>query len=102
MKFPSEIYKRSNREYSGIGKIDYPLHHQIVTISHCGRICFKGLKIGVSNVLGGHDVGIKQVDDFTWQVSFMDYDLGYFDEKSGKFEPGANPFGPKVLPMSPV
>lgn len=102
MQFPSELYERSTREYSGINKIDYPLHHQIVTVTSCGRLCFKGLKISLSNVLAGHDVGIKQVDEYSWLVSFMDYDLGYFDEKSGRFEPGANPFGPKVLPMYPV
>lgn len=35
-----------------------------------------------------------------WLVSFMDYDLGYFDENSKRFEPLANPFGPKLSPMS--
>jgi len=33
-------------------------------------------------------------------VSFMDYDLGYFDLETGVLEPLENPFGPKVLPMS--
>jgi hypothetical protein len=35
-------------------------------------------------------------------VSFMDYDLGYFDDETCRLEPLANPFGPKVLPMSSV
>jgi len=34
-------------------------------------------------------------------VSFMDYDLGYFDLETRVLEPLENPFGPKVLPMSP-
>jgi len=34
-------------------------------------------------------------------VSFMDYDLGYFDDETCRVEPIANPFGPKVLPMCP-
>ncbi len=34
-----------------------------------------------------------------WLVSFMDYDLGYFDLDSCKVEPLENPFGPKVLTM---
>jgi hypothetical protein len=36
-----------------------------------------------------------------WLVTFMDYDLGYFDDETCRLEPIANPFGPKVLPMSP-
>jgi putative transposase len=32
-------------------------------------------------------------------VSFMDYDLGYFDLETRVLEPLENPFGPKVLPM---
>jgi len=35
-------------------------------------------------------------------VSFMDYDLGYFDLETRVLEPLENPFGPKVLPMLPV
>ena len=34
-----------------------------------------------------------------WLVTFMHYDLGYFDDEVGRLEPIANPFGPKVLPM---
>jgi hypothetical protein len=33
-------------------------------------------------------------------VSFMEYDLGYFDLETRVLEPLENPFGPKVLPMS--
>jgi hypothetical protein len=38
--------------------------------------------------------------DDIWLVSFMDFDLGYFDLETRVFEPLENPFGPKVLPMS--
>jgi len=34
-------------------------------------------------------------------VTFMHYDLGYFDDETCRLEPIDNPFGPKVLPMSP-
>ena len=37
--------------------------------------------------------------DGIWLVSFMDYDLGYFDLETRVLEPLENPFGPKVLPM---
>ena len=43
------------------------------------------------------------VEDKIWLVSFMDYDIGFFDEEQNRVEPmGENPFAPKVLPMSPV
>ena len=45
---------------------------------------------------------IREVEDQIWLVSFMDYDLGYFDNERGRVEPGPNPFAPdKVLTMCP-
>jgi len=43
-----------------------------------------------------------ELDDRIWLVTFIDYDLGYFDDETCRLEPLANPFVPKVLPMSPV
>ncbi|ANH13466.1 hypothetical protein A5478_10645 [Legionella pneumophila] len=63
---------------------------------------FKRQKINLTSVLAGQSVGIKEVEDNIWLVSFMEYDLGYFDEQTCKLEPLPNPFGPKVLPMSPI
>ena len=52
-----------------------------------------------SQVFAGQAVGIKEVHDDIWLVSFMDYDFGYFDLETRVLEPLQNPFGPKVLPM---
>ena len=57
-------------------------------------------KINFSQVFAGQAVGIKEVHDDIWLVSFMEYDLGYFDLETRVLEPLENPFGPKVLPMS--
>jgi putative transposase len=51
-------------------------------------------------VSAGQAVGIKEVQDDIWLVSFMDYDLRYFDLETRVLEPLENPFGPKALPMS--
>jgi putative transposase len=72
--------------------------HIIVTT--CGRICLKQRKINLSLVFAGQKVGIKQVDDRLWLVSFMDYDLGYFDDTECRIEPIENPLGAKLPPMS--
>src|SRR5688572_7426495 len=50
----------------------------------------------------GQTVGVKQVDEHIWLVTFMHYDLGYFDDQTCRLEPIDNPFGPKLLPMSPA
>ena len=41
------------------------------------------------------------MDEHIWLVTFMHYDLGYFDDETCRLEPIENPFGPTVLPMSP-
>jgi hypothetical protein len=45
-------------------------------------------------------VGIKEVDDGIWIVSFMHYDLGYIDLEQKTLQPLGNPFGARLLPMS--
>lgn len=99
MKYPSEVYKPSTKEYQGLLDVEYPLHDKTITVTRCGRICVSGRKINFSRVFAGQDIGIRQVDDRIWLVSFMDYDIGYFDEEKDSVEPGENPFGVKVLPM---
>jgi len=87
----------SSRPYQGLPALDYPFHDKTVTVTSCGRICFNRRKINLSTVFAGQSVGIKQVSDHIWLVSFMDYDLGYFDHETCRLEPIQNPFGPKVL-----
>jgi hypothetical protein len=53
-------------------------------------------KINLSTSLAGQAVGIKEVDDGIWLVTFMDYDLGYIDLEEKTLQPLNNPFGPKV------
>jgi len=45
-------------------------------------------------------MAVKVVGDRVFLVTFMQYDLGYFDDETRRLEPIENPFGPKVLPMS--
>ena len=51
--------------------------------------------------LAGQKVGVLQVSDRIWLVTFMHYELGYLDDESCRLEPIENPFGPKVLSMFP-
>jgi putative transposase len=99
MKVPAQVYVRSPRVYRGLDELTYPFHDATFTVTHCGRICFKGRKVNLSHVFAGQNVGVTQVGDRIWLVTFMQYDLGYFDDETCRLEPIENPFGPKVLPM---
>jgi putative transposase len=101
MQVPAEVYTPSSRPYRGLDDLEYPFHDWTATVTHCGRICYKNRKINLSQVFAEQNVGVKQVSDRTWLVTFMQYDLGYFDDETCRLEPIENPFGPKVLPMSP-
>lgn len=47
-------------------------------------------------------MGISEAEEDVWLVSFMDYDIGFFDRTENRVEPmGVSPFAPKVLPMLP-
>jgi putative transposase len=102
MQMPAEIYKKSSRPYPGLGDLDYPFHDRTALVTNCGRICFKRRKINISTVFAGQRVGVKQVTNSVWLVSFMQYDLGYFDAETVRLEPIENPFRSDVLPMCPV
>jgi hypothetical protein len=57
-------------------------------------------KINLSIVFAGQNVGVKQVSDKVWLVSFMKYNLGFFDEEAGRVTSVENPFDAKVSHVS--
>jgi putative transposase len=97
---PRLLRTPADRQARGLVAFDYPNHDKTIVVTRCGRICFGKKKINFSQVFAGQAVAIKEVHDDIWLVSFMDYDLGYFDLETRVLEPLENPFGPKVLPMS--
>ena len=102
MKYPGELYTPSPRKYHPPPDPEYPFHDQALRVTRCGRICLANRKISLSRVFAGQIVGIREIDDQLWLVSFLDFDLGFFDQDAARVEPAVNPFTPKVLPMSPV
>ena len=100
MKMPAEIYSPSHRPYRGLPELSYPLHDRDVIVTACGRICMHRKRINLSQVFAGQRVGVKEVDEGIWIVSFMHYDLGYIDLEQKTLQPLDNPFGPRLSPMS--
>ena len=100
--YPGDLYTPSARAYVPPPEPEYPFHDRTVRVTRCGRICIGKRKINLSTVFAGQSVGIREVDDQIWLVSFLQYDLGFFDQNAGRVEPADNPFAPdKVLTMCP-
>jgi transposase InsO family protein len=100
MRCPAEFYTASPRPYDGLPELQYPWHDRDILVTACGRICMHRKKINISTVLAGQKLGIREVDDGIWLVSFMHYDLGYFDLEQKTLQPLDNPFGTRLSPMS--
>ncbi len=100
MKCPGEVYSPSPDRYHGLPDVEYPFHDRDILVTACGRICMHRKKINVSQVLAGQRLGIKEVEDGIWLLSFMNYDLGYIDLEQRTLQTIDNPFGTRLSPMS--
>ena len=111
MKVPGDIYTSSAKPYAGLPDLDYPFHDNDILVTACGRICMHRKKVNISTVMAGQRLGIKEVDEGIWLVSFMQYDLGYIDLEQKTLQTIDNPHRARgchpclrddLLPMSPV
>jgi len=100
MACPVERYTPSQRPYDGLPDLEYPFHDKDILVTACGRTCIHRKKINISTVLAGQRLGIKEVDEGIWLVSFMAYDLGYIDLEQRTLQTIDNPFGTRLSPMS--
>ena len=98
-RYPGELYTPSPKVYVEPDELDYPFHDRVIRVTRCGRICIGRRKISLSKVFAGQFVGIREVADGMWLVSFMGYDLGYFDDEENRVEPTTNPFLPNAQNM---
>ena len=102
MKYPAELYEPSPRPYRGLGRarvsVPRPNHHR-----HPLRPdLLRRHKINLSRSSPAKTSASRRSSDKIWLVTFMHYDLGFFDHETCRLETADNPFEPKVLPMSPV
>lgn len=95
--YPGDLYTPSPRIYEPPQEPDYPFHDKTVRVTRCGRICIGKRKINLSQVFAGQILGLREIDDDIWIVSFLDYDLGFFDKYEDRVEPTTNPFAPEKV-----
>jgi hypothetical protein len=99
MRTPAGAYARSPRPFAGLPEVAYPFHDRDIVPSQSGAIAVHGRTTFISSVFGGQRLGLREVDADVWLVSFMHYDLGYFDPEDRRLQTIDTPFGSRVSPM---
>jgi len=91
MKCPADVYVPSTRTHAP-KPLSYPLHDLVLRVSDSGRIRFPNGRRGdklyfLSESLAGHDLGLRELDDGRWLVTFASVDLGTIDRTTRTFTP---------------
>lgn len=92
MKFPAECYTPSTKKYDGLPHLEYPFHDKEAIVASNGMLWLERQRIFLSKVFEGQTIGLKEVEEHTWLVSFANYELGYIDLESKSLKPIDNPF----------
>ncbi|HEX8796455.1 MAG TPA: IS481 family transposase [Polyangiaceae bacterium] len=93
---PIRHHERSPRLFpERLPDLTYPLHDRTAVLAPSGHIRLggRGSHYFITSALGGEPVGLREVDDRVWLVTYVDHDLGLIDERRHCFEP-ADPAGP--------
>lgn len=102
MKRPAEVYRPSDRPFpTSLPDIDYPLHDAAVRVKQCGHVNIpgtgkRGTHAFLSRALSGERVGLRELDDGRWLVTFMHRDLAVIDPTSSRLSapPAPQPEAP--------
>lgn len=85
---PATEYRPSERAYAdALREPDYPLHDVIATVSSTGSVWLPGRRCYyVARALAGQPLGLREMDDGRWLVTFMNIELGHIEDGIG-FDP---------------
>ncbi|APO69600.1 hypothetical protein IE4872_CH04019 [Rhizobium gallicum] len=98
---PRHRRQKENSSDDGLwpGWATIPVHDRDALVTNCEPHLHHCKKINIPTVLAGQKLGLKEVDDGIWLISFMHYDLGYFDLEQRTLQTIDNPFGTRLSPM---
>lgn len=86
MRMPLEVYTTSCKRFpEAQPPLEYPLHDMTKTVYKDGHISFGRRRVYyISSALAGQPIGLREVREHFWLISFMDKKLGYLDERKRK------------------
>ena len=89
-KPPATVFSPSPRPLPTTSDLEYPLHDEVRTVAASGHIQAlrgRGSAVFISTALAGERVGIRELEDGRWLVTFASLDLGWLDPTSARFQP---------------
>lgn len=84
---PARHYQRSARAYT-VSNLTYPLHDDVAVVRSSGHVYFRGREhanIFITSALAGQRVGLRELDENRWLVTYASIDLGVCDLASKSF-----------------
>lgn len=98
---PATAHRKSSRAFPDpFPTVTYPLHDITVCVTNGGHVYLPGAgrhcKVFVSSALRGEHVGLREIADDLWLVSFLGFDLGELDTRVKRFTSYPPPATPTV------
>jgi transposase InsO family protein len=90
---PADFYQPAEKRFPDrLPEPQYPLHDLVLKVRPAGHIYLPGSgrsrgHVFLSESLAGQDVGLRELDDDLWLVSFLHLDLGVLDLKARSIRP---------------
>jgi putative transposase len=90
---PADFYRPSEVRYpEQIPEPQYPLHDIVLRVRPAGHIYMPGSgrasgSVFLSGALAGEHVGLRELEDSLWLVSYLFLDLGVLDLRTAKVRP---------------
>ena len=83
---PAEVYRSSKRIFrERLDPVQYPLHDTTRLVSSEGSIKIDDRPYVIARAFGGENVGLRELEDGTWLINFLELELGYLDTRAGRF-----------------
>jgi hypothetical protein len=97
-KLPSELYKRSTREYpEQLSEIAYGTNMETCRVNDAGNIGYGGHRVFISGALDGEIVGLEEISERHARIHLANVALGVIDLFTGKVLQYRNP-----MPTEPL
>lgn len=93
LETPSSLYLPSTRQLSAPSSPVYPGHFEVLKVKSKGHFRWKGCDVFVGAAFRGEPVGLEEIDDDVWLVSYGSQPLGVLQTPRGKKWHKLSPLG---------